>query len=63
MVALMWVLLVRELAGLALLGVEGADMVAGMEAADVEALLRVEMVRGKDLEVAPLLSERRKYIN
>ena len=53
----MWALLVRELAVLALLGVEGADTVAAMEVADMGGLLRVEVVREKVLEGAPLLSE------
>ena len=55
--ASMWALLVRELAVLALLGVEGADTVAAMEVAGVAGLLRVEVVREKVLEGAPLLSE------
>ena len=59
----MLVPLVRELAGLALLGVEGADMVAAMEATDMEVLLRVEVVREKVLEEVLLLSERRKLEN
>ena len=37
---------------------EGADTVAAMEVTDMEVLLRVEVVREKVLEGAPLLSER-----